>query len=446
VGANVQLQVTACNATGCSSALSNYTPAVTADSSTCTTTLNPSSSDTSPYPGNNVQQALANAHGGDVVCLNAGKYDTGSSVDLYNIQPSSNVTLQPTPGALVELGMLNMGDNMKNLTIKGFSLDGGVSSGTGAQSNVVYAGNIVDGNYAGGETGFYFYGEGKQQTGIQVIGNQMDNLCNGCSSATLGNTGAGQCITVAGGSGMEHNFTFSHNVCGPGNANHYTQYGGIDTVTEDWNTFLGPVSSVVFSQQEHNNVMQVFGGGNNIDFSNNYLWHVQSRAQDLLFQEGSFSSVTINNNLTVEDPTCNHGSLDCPSYAYGLCGSHGLTFTNNTVVDSAWGNLLTHSQNDQVGNCINPGTGTNYNVSHNLFVAPDGGQAAGGYTEITYAECSTGCTFDYNVTDDGTANQGGSTHYVTNWKSGFGDGSSGDGFRDWYQSPNGLPFQAGYQH
>ena len=51
--------------------------------------------------------------------------------------------------------------------------------------------------------------------------------------------------------------------------------------------------------------------------------------------------------------------------------------------------------------------------------------------------CETNCTIDYNVSGDGSANTGGSTHNVTNWTPNWFDATN-------YQ-PLGLPFQAGYQ-
>lgn len=445
IGKNLKLLVTACNATGCNTAPSNWTPPIVASNASCTTTLDPSSSDNTPYPGANIQTALSNAAAGSTVCLNAGDYHVSGEVDLYFENPASNVTLQPVPGAVVRVGWLNM-NAVSHLTVQGLNLVGGASA-LNASSNDIFRGNTTTGTLGYSDNGYYFYGNGSSQSNIQVLDNQLDHLEG--ANGPAGSTGNSQCMTAVG-SPTSTNITFSHNICGPGVLAHLTQWTGIDGITEDYNSFIGPASPRI-TEGYHNNVMQVFGGAPGpISFSNNYMWHVRARGQALLFQESIFQNVTINNNLDVEDPACTtNGALDCLGYAYGLCGAHGyLTFTNNTVVNSSWGNLITHSQNDVIGDCITPGTGENYNVSHNLFIAP-GGQANGGYDEVEYAECGVGtCTFDYNVTDDGTAAQDGAVHYVTNWSPAFGDGSSTSyAFPgQWYQNPTGLSFQAGYQH
>ncbi len=441
VGENIQLVVTASNASGSASAISNYTPAIAPDSSACTTKLNPTQSDGG---GTMLEQALSAAAGGSVICLNAGDYDTNSGISaVADIDPSSNVTVQPTPGAHVELGWLDLGGDVNNVTFQGFSLDGGVSAGSGSASNLIFRGNIIDGNYDGATSGFYFYGQSQQMKNIEVLNNEIDNL----APTNLSSTGAGQCLTDSNNSGEGHDFVFSHNVCGPDIANHYTQYAGIDGLTEDYNSFLGPVAPEALTLQEHNNVIQIFGSdSDNIDFSNNYIWHTDSRAQTMLFEEAGFSAVTINNNLDVNDPGCLTNWNCYTAFFQGCLSNPGFTFTNNTVVDAAWNTLVTNSESDSIGSCFaEHSSGEGYNVTHNIFVHPDGAQPSG-YAEVNYAECTSNCVFDYNVTDDGTADQGGSTHYDANWKPAFADGSSDASFRSWYQDPTGLAFQAGYVH
>jgi hypothetical protein len=150
-----------------------------------------------------------------------------------------------------------------------------------------------------------------------------------------------------------------------------------------------------------------------------------SRGQEVLFEEGSLSNVTMNDNLFVGDPMCLTNS-NCYSYAVGLCSAKGLQFNYNTVVGFFWGVQVTNSDGGS-GGCST--SGSNYTVTHNIVVnTPDN-------SDLTYAECSSGCTFDYNVTDDGSANQAGSTHRVTSWKPSWTDTTS--------YKPVGLPFAAG---
>ena len=376
----------------------------------CTTTLS---------PGADIQSALRSAAPGAGVCLNAGNYNQATEIDLANISPSGTVTLEPAPGATVNLGWLNMTAANRNLTVQGFNLTGGVSE-TGSASGLVFSHNTVSGT-AGATMGFYFYADGGQQNGIQVIANQMSNL----APTDLSPTGAGQCVTVAGGSQIEHNFTVNYNVCGPGIGNHYTQFGGIDGLTEDYNQFLGPPAAEALSQQTHNNVIQIFGDSDNIDFSHNVLRNNDSRGQEVLFEEGSLTNVTMNGNLFVGDPMCLKNS-NCYSYAVGLCSVTNLQFNYNTIVGFFWGVQVTNSDGGANG-CTNSGSG--YTITHNIVVnTPDN-------SDITYAECSSSCTYDYNVTDDGSAGKAGSNH-VVNWKPQWTDGTN--------YKPVGLPFPAGY--
>jgi hypothetical protein len=381
-----------------------YTPAP------CTSTIG---------PGADIQGALRSAAPGAVVCLASGSYGS-SELDLSNIAPSGNIILEAAPGATVNVPWVNMGNNNHNLTIQGLFLNGGVGE-TGSASDLVFQFNTISGNNGAG-SGFYFYANGGTQNNIQMVSNQLDHL----APSDLGPTGAGQCLTVAGGSGTEHNFTFSHNVCGPGIANHYTQAGGVDGLIEDGNTFLGPAAAEALSKQEHNNVLQIFGDSDNIDFSHNVVRDSDSRGQEILFEEGKLSSVTMNNNLFVGDPMCLTNS-NCFSYAVALCASNGLQFNSNTVVGYHWGIQLTNSEGGSTG-CLARGTG--YTITHNIVVGTNNN------SDMTYAECSSQCSFDYNVTDDGSAAQPVSTHFVKNWKPSWTDSTS--------YLPVGLPFSAGY--
>src|SRR5262249_50252643 len=161
------------------------------------------------------------------------------------------------------------------------------------------------------------------QTGVSMLHNQIDHV--------------GDCLTIAGGSGIEKNFTFSHNVCGPGvgkgattstDPSHYIEIGGIDTAKVDNNAFVGPMDTNYINAGLHNNVFHVFGGGSNVDFSNNIVWHTQSRAQTMLLQEGHYDNITVRNNLIAEDPSC-FQSTGCITESMEIYAPHGLDVANN---------------------------------------------------------------------------------------------------------------------
>ena len=383
-----------------------------------------SGSCTKTISGSQIEPALQSAAGGSTLCVNS---SYTNEIDLNNINPSSNVTLQPVPGSNISLGWLNMyGGNggISNITVTGFNLEGGVGA-TDTMTNLVFSTNTVDGNN-GALGGFYFYGNGHQQSNIKIIGNTMLNF----NSPNLGSSPVGgECAEIDGGSSLEHNFVFSNNTCGPNIAAHYTQIAGIDGLTEDNNRFIGPAGSEAFTIDTHNNVLHIFGDANNVDFSNNYMWHTDSEGQTILIQSGDFASVKLSNNLQVEDPKCQTNS-ECYSYAFSSCAINGFTYTNNTIIDSHWGVLFDNDAGDK--SC---GTrDANQTIQHNIFASPDGPPAG---SELGFGDQgSSGVSFDYNVSDDGSAGQAGSKNYVQNWKPQFQD-------TEYYQ-PEGLPWNAGW--
>lgn len=70
-----------------------------------------------------------------------------------------------------------------------------------------------------------------------------------------------------------------------------------------------------------------------------------------------------------------------------------MTVQDNTIVDSYWGVLLTNSEKGSYSG------GANYNMSRNVTVG------AKGNPDVSYGGCLSSCMFDYNVTDDESAQQ-----------------------------------------
>lgn len=430
VGRHLSAVVTAGNSAGSTSAASALTAAATGVGApgppvTCTTTLG---------VGADLQHALSSAKPGNVVCLNAGRY---GDVTLAGISHSGDVTLAPAPHASVHLGSLTFvgPDTSSNLTVQGLHIDGGVSVRIGSPGGLVFEYNTIE-NIPRGYA-YYFYARGSSsgnytQTGVRMLYNQIDHV--------------GACLEVDGGQDIASDFTFSHNVCGPGigagatsdaGASHYIQIGGITGVLADNNAFLGPMDPNYAKAGLHNNVFHVFGSSRDVEFSNNLMWHTQSRGQTILLEEGRLDNITINDNLDVEDPTCN-ALGDCSAYAIYVYDARGLTVQSNTIIDSYYGLLLTNAV---------PGArsaGSDYRVSGNVAVG------TGGRSEIAYGRCVSGCDFDRNVTDDLSARQGGSTSFVAQWKPAWATTTWGPGPPyspppPGYYRPVGLPWPAGYQ-
>ena len=85
------------------------------------------------------------------------------------------------------------------------------------------------------------------------------------------------------------------------------------------------------------------------------------------------------------------------------------------------------------------GAGKNLHAEHNIAVKT---QSSGAPARWILGECALACTFDYNVSDDATANTGGSTHYLTNWTPTWVSTTLAN---PGYYLPQGLPIEAGYQ-
>ena len=262
-------------------------------------------------------------------------------------------------------------------------------------------------------------------TGVTMQYNQIDHV--------------GQCLADVYN---QQDTTFTHNVCGPGigygatastDPGHYIETGGEDNLTVNNNAFVGPACACADSAGLHLNVMHDWGTSTNVRFDNNVLWHVDAIGQALLFQSGQFNNVQINNNLDVDDP---HAANQ--SYAFWSTDAHGLSFSNNTVVNSYWGNLLTISQ---VSQDYPAGTGTGYTVQQNLVTNTSDN------SDMSYQECQSSCVVGQNVTDDGSAPGSGSVrNWTPTWQT-----TSWTPAQPWtavpagYYQPAGLSITAGYQ-
>jgi hypothetical protein len=288
---------------------------------------------------------------------------------------------------------------------------------TGSAGALTFSGNRISHT----SSGFYFYaGQGVVQHDIRLISNRLDHL----HAPDLAATGAGQCVTIAGGRDQERDFVLTGNVCGPGIGDHYVQVGGVTGLTIEHNTFLGPADPEALTRHTHNNVLQVFGDSRDVTFSHNVIRATQSRGQTVLIQEGRFDHVAIDGNLWHEDPRC-LTDTNCFSYAIEVYNAHGLSFQDNTIVDSRWGVLLTD---------LDPRSytsGTDYRVTRNIVVG------AVGNPDINFQYCAVRCVFDDNVTGDRSAHQDGAQRYVVDWTP------------SWQaEGPfvaRGLPFAAGYR-
>ncbi len=391
---------------------------------TCSTTLN---------PGANVQNALASASNGQVVCLNGGNW---AAQTITGVTHTGMVTLAATPGASVTIAGLTITGQTNNLTIEGMTWTRQFFDRSGI-SNVIFQYNTLQNlpdTFA-----VYSYprsvGGNGVANGVQVLYNQFDHI--------------GSCVELDGGEGMQENWTISHNVCGPDvgdgissadDPSHYIQIGGVSGVTIDNNAFEGPYDAQGIKDGPHNNVIHVWGTQSDIDIENNIMWHTDSRAQTILIEEGHTDGVIIKNNLDIEDPA-NFTNSNIYTMAWDVNKANSETIVNNTAVSPFWGTMDGVLYQQSSGDYTNT---TNQTVTGNI-VEP---KAPGGDSNFN-TSCSSSCSYGGNVSGDGSAPGSGSVlNWNATWQTTSWTPNSGS---PWvappagYYKPVGLSITAGYQ-
>jgi hypothetical protein len=344
--------------------------------------------------GGNLSNAISSASSGAVICLNSGSY--GANVTKAN--KSSMVTVKAAAGASPTLGysMLNQATNLR---FEGLHFTGGIEA-LGPSSQLQFIDNEFSGPF-GIHTNGQAASNGSKVTDVLVDGNNMHEL------DYSGNQGTANGYGVTASNGVAR-FTITDNTI-KSPASDYIQFASPDTVVIDHNTFLGP--SLLGSHQDHQDLVQIFGGGKNIAFTNNVARHTETQ-ESLLFQEGAFSNVTIENNLFDHDSR---------GYTCQLYQSTGMIFRNNTVVGSHWGCLFR--------DLASSGAGSGYQVDHNVFTDTEAGADIS-----TEGRAGGWGTYDYNVSSDNSA---GGSHSVRNWSPSWLDTTN--------YVPSGLAFAAGYR-
>ena len=362
-----------------------------------------------------------------VTCLRAGSYPA------MTISGVSGATVRPAPGAKVSVAGVEI--NASNITVTGLTLTRTVRVRGGEHNSLIHdewvggpeseSGVIVWGNTEAGEPRY---------TNIEY--DRFSHLNNEPGGATMD----GQCGTFIGY--WEH-VTFSHNVCGPENSGHYTQDGGGSYITEEYNTFLGPserykTKTPGNTTGYHTNVFQAFHPGEHIYFRNNVVRNTGTNGNTILM-EATSETAPVYNDVRFEN---NLFERDADGQGPGFCPMSNFTYKHNTeIVSIPEGNFAgtVFSARTATGNS-DCAEGHNDEISHNLslevpctttppqfetggattptrispcaghspsLLAYNGGSGGGGKF------CASECVFDYNVTSDTSANQAGSTHYLT---------------------------------
>jgi Right handed beta helix region len=350
----------------------------------CTTTLS---------PGANVADAVSRAAGGAVICLE-GDY---GQILIEGAHKSPPVTIRSGPNGRATVGDISLTDP-SGLRFVALNLTDGVSISPSA-SNIQLVANDVT-----GPNGIYMFGDyriGDQISNVLIEGNNIHDLdYSGPQEA-----GYGYGIE---GVGDVRNMTIRDNTI-KSPASDYIQSATPIGWVVDHNTFLGP--SLLGSHEDHQDLWQIFGGGEDITFTNNVARNTETQ-ESLLFQEGAFKDVVIENNLFDHDSR---------GYTCQLYQSSGLVFRGNTIVGSHWGCLFRDLASSPPGG--------EYQVDHNIF--------AGTEDSLDISEegrAGDWGTYDYNVSSDSSAE---GPHSVRNWSPSWLETTN--------YGPLGLAFSAGYR-
>ena len=345
-------------------------------------------------PGANLSNAISNAASGAVLCLEGGFW----SFNISNVDKSSTVTVSSAEGTMASLGHSQLSKSSK-LRFQDLHFTDGVDL-LGSSAEIEILNNEFTGEYgvrANGEDASHH----TAVTSVLIEGNKLHDLDFTGSEGVAGGYG----MTLV--NGVER-FTIRDNTI-KSVANDYIQSASPVDFTVDGNTFLGP--SLREGRGEiHQDLWQIFGGGDDIVFTNNVARNTGTN-ESLLFQEGAFHNVQVENNLFVNDSD---------GYTCKIYQQQGFVFRDNTIVDSHWGCLFQYRTTEPAG--------SGYEVDHNIFVGTEDNPGIS-----TESGVSHWGTFDYNVSDDGSADE---PHSISNWHPEWVDTTS--------YSPKGLPFAAGY--
>jgi hypothetical protein len=358
----------------------------TVESGNCTQTL---------APGASLSSAISGAPAGAVLCLDGGSW----SFNLSGVNKSDYVTVQSSGDQVASLGYSIL-NNSRFLRFQDLRFTGGAEM-IGASNHIEFLDNEFNGPFgirANGDEA----SRGTNVTDVLIEGNFLHDL------DYSGSQGPADGYGITAVNGVER-FTIAGNTIKSVAADYLQSASPVDFAVVD-NTFLGP-TLVGNHPQEHQDLWQIFGGGTNVVYSNNVARNTGTH-ESLLFQEGSFRNVTIENNLFDHDSR---------GYTCQLYQSTGMIFRNNTVVGSHWGCLFR--------DLASRGAGSGYQIDHNVFADTEASVDVS-----TEGRAGSWGTYDYNVSSDNSA---GGSHSVRNWSPSWSDTTN--------YGPLGLPFAAGYR-
>jgi hypothetical protein len=351
----------------------------------CTVNLSPTA---------DVADAVSKAAGGSVICLEPGNY---GRLSISGAHKSPMVTVRSGSSGRATVDGITLTDP-SGLRFQALDITSGTTV-TPSGTNIQFVDNDIT-----GVAGIYMFGDfriGDSISDVLIEGNNIHDL------DYVGNQDTGFGYGIEGVGDVLHATVRDNTIKSP--ASDYIQSASPVDWVVDHNTFLGP--SLLGTHEDHQDLWQIFGGGEDITFTNNVARDTETQ-ESLLFQEGAFSNVVIENNLFDHDSR---------GYTCQLYQSTGMIFRDNTVVGSHWGCLFR--------DLATAAPGSGYEIDHNVFAE----------TEASLDVSDEGRadkwgTYDYNVSTDNSAE---GAHSVRNWSPLWSDTTD--------YTPLGLPFAAGYR-
>lgn len=343
--------------------------------------------------GANVAGAIRAARGGADICLSDGSYGT---IEATRLQKKPAVTVRSAAGARAVVDGAELLDP-SGLRLEDLDFEEGIDI-TPSAARIAIVGNEITGSH-----GIYLFGDyriGRRVENVQIEGNNIHDI------DYSGSQEAGYGYGVEG-VGDVRQMTIRNNTI-QSTASDYIQSATPVHWVVDHNTFLGP--SLLADHEDHQDLWQIFGGGRDIRFTNNVARNTGTQ-ESLLFQEGAFRKVVVENNLFDHDSR---------GYTCQIYQSDGLVFRHNTVVGSRWGCLF----RDLAG----APSGSRYRIERNVFA-----ETSDGPDVSAEGRAGQWGVYDYNVSSDGSAS---GPHSVRRWRPAWADTTGYEPLR--------LPFAAGY--
>lgn len=328
---------------------------------------------------------LQGAKGGTVMCLASGDYNysNGNGIDLYGVGPSSTVTLEPAPGATVELGTLDY-NGVSNITVTGFT---GSSVSAGVQMVPAGDGNNTHDSvtYDAMPNNGVFVQNAPANSNTLIAHDTFDGYASSGESSRLN--------IEATSPDCPDGVTVENNQISGGESD------GIDTSGESCGTQIlhNDISNIVESNCNgiHCDAYQDNGGGEQNVFEGNYMHNVSDCG---LFDDGT-------TGLTYSDNVCT--GLSDSLYAIQFGGGVDMTMTHNTFATT---------EPIEYGNDHNGNPSSNFTFTGNATMD--------GVPSLNPGQPAPGLTEDYNLLSGGS---GAGAHDISGSPT-FSGGSSPSSF------------------